>query len=200
MSEIVKVYAFDITKLSEDFSEVPLVTSDDLNYAMHYRKTLDKKQHIISRYFKRKYVPDCYSDQNDKPLSKNIFFNISHSGDIVVIALCESSDIGVDIEYKSDAEGTSVRNYICSPDELEFIKDDEDFYKVWTSKESLLKCVGSGLVNELKKVNALPIDGKKEYCGKTFYSHYVSYMEDYSISVTIKSEFDFKIELIEENF
>ncbi len=200
MSKLVKIYAYDVTNLPSDFKDVPLVTEEDINYAMHYKKRLDQQQHIVSRYFKKKYVPDCYSDANDKPLSKQTFFSISHSGDIVLMAICKDSEIGIDIEYKSDAKGSSVKNYICSPEELDHIKDDNDFYKIWTSKESLLKCVGSGLVNELKKVNSLPIDGLKKYNGKEYYSHYMDYLEDYSISVTILSSFDFEIEIVEEKF
>ena len=198
MSEVVKIYAYDITNLPVDFRDVPLVLEEDINYALHYKKNLDQKQHIVSRYFKRKYVPDCFLSTTEKPLSKEKFFNISHSGDIVLMAICDTCEIGVDIEYKSEAEGTTVKNYICSKEELDYIKNDSDFYKVWTSKESLLKCCGSGLVNELKKVNSLPIDGVKEYNGKKYYSHYIDYNDAYSISVTIFSEYDFKIELIEE--
>ena len=196
MGRIVKAFIYDINKMPREINDIPLITEDDIKIAMKYKKDIDQKQHLISSYFKRKYVGNWHLSENNKPVSNNLFFNISHSNQYVIIGISNENEIGIDIEY-NDKLNEKLKNHICSNLELDFIKDDNDFYKIWTSKESLLKCYGSGLINDLKKINSLPIDGLKNYNGKNYYSHYIDY-NNYSISVTIMSDDDFKIELHKE--
>ena len=193
----VKLYSYNINNLIIDFKDIPFINNKDIDYAMKYKQIIDQKQQIISRYFKNKYIKNWYINENKKPLSNDIYFNISHSHDYVILAISNKYNIGIDIELKNDKREDRLKNFICNKEELDFIKENDDFYKIWTSKESLLKCVGTGLVNDLKKVNSLPIDGMKEYDGKIYYSHYINY-DNYSLSITIMSDEDFDIEIVEE--
>ena len=193
----VKLYIYNINNLIIDFKDIPFIDNKDIDYAMKYKQIIDQKQQIISRYFKNKYIKNWYINENKKPLSNDIYFNISHSHDYVILAISNKYNIGIDIELKNDKREDRLKNFICNKEELDFIKENDDFYKIWTSKESLLKCVGTGLVNDLKKVNSLPIDGIKEYDGKIYYSHYINY-DNYSLSITIMSDEDFDIEIVEE--
>ena len=197
MEKIIRLILFDVNKLKDDFLNISYLSKEDIKNALRYKNMIDKKQHIISSYLKRKYVKNYYLDENKKPISNDIFFNISHSKNLVGIALGDI-EIGLDIEYKNKDRNDKLINYICSDNEIEFIKEESDFYKIWTSKESLLKCVGIGIVNSLAYVNALPLNGKKIYNDETYYSHYIDYL-DYSISITIKGDKNFKFELIEED-
>ena len=63
---------------------------------------------------------------------------------------------------------------------------------MWTSKESLVKCKGIGLIKNLKTIQALPLNGKK-IDEDTFYSKSFIY-DNNAVSVTIKSDSDFDIE------
>ena len=193
----VKLYIYNINNLIIDFKDIPFIDNKDIDYAMKYKQIIDQKQQIISRYFKNKYIKNWYINENKKPLSNDIYFNISHSHDYVILAISNKYNIGIDIELKNDKREDRLKNFICNKEELDFIKENDDFYKIWTSKESLLKCVGTGLVNDLKKVNSLPIDDMKEYDGKRYYSHYINY-DNYSLSITIMSDEDFDIEIVEE--
>ncbi len=193
----VKLYIYNINNLIIDFKDIPFIDNKDIDYAMKYKQIIDQKQQIISRYFKNKYIKNWYINENKKPLSNDIYFNISHSHDYVILAISNKYNIGIDIELKNDKREDRLKKFICNKEELDFVKENDDFYKIWTSKESLLKCVGTGLVNDLKKVNSLPIDGMKEYEGKIYYSHYINY-DNYSLSITIMSDEDFDIEIVEE--
>jgi len=197
MDNIVRIIIVDISKLKDDFLNISYINEEDKINALKYKKIIDQKQHIISSYLKRKYVKDYFLDEHKKPKSNNIFFNVSHSENLVGIAIA-NIEVGLDIEFKNKERKDKFINYTCSDDEIKFIKDESDFYKLWTSKESLLKCLGIGLVNNIKEVNALPLNGIKKFRDDIFYSHYIDYI-DYSISVTIKGDKNFELELIEED-
>ena len=77
--------------------------------------------------------------------------------------------------------------YVSSEEEV-----NKDFYKVWTSKEALSKCIGTGVREKLKNIPSLPFDGIKEYKEKTFFSH-IYEINDFVISIIIKSNDDFEI-------
>ena len=195
-NDLIKLVLVDISKLKEDFLNISYITEEDKINALKFKNIIDQKQHIISAYLKRKYVKDYFIDEHKKPKSNVTYFNISHSENLVGIVL-GNTDIGLDIEYKNKERKKDLINYTCNEEEIKFINDESDFYKLWTSKESLLKCLGTGLVNNIKEVNALPLDGIKKYRDNVFYSYYIDYL-DYSISITIKGDKNFNLRIVIE--
>ncbi len=194
---VVKLYLYDVTNMDDDISEVPLVTSSDMSEARKYKQINDQKLHIASSYLKRKYIKEYSISDSGKPISKNCFFNVSHSGSLVIMGVSKLNDIGVDTEVIEKKDLNDLIDYVCSKEEKDSIKTTEDFYKVWVSKESLVKCVGLGIKKDMKDVLALPLDGAKEYEGINYYSHLIEY-NDYFISITLKGKEDFKIEIEKE--
>jgi 4'-phosphopantetheinyl transferase len=109
---------------------------------------------------------EFYFEENHKPLirqaGKPLFFNISHSRDLVLIAI-SSSPLGVDVEYIDTAFSyEQVLDVTFSEEELSFIKNSnkrsEAFFLLWTRKEALLKATGKGIDDCLPNVPSL--DGK----------------------------------------
>lgn len=84
----------------------------------------------------------------------NIHFNISHSGEYVVCAVCDVP-IGVDIQ-KIMAYNPNIARKICSDEELNIIKNSNDvqseFIRVFTQKEAYLKMKGFGIY-KISKAN-----------------------------------------------
>ncbi|MBO0996710.1 4'-phosphopantetheinyl transferase superfamily protein [Bacillus sp. SD075] len=92
-------------------------------------------------------------DKNGKPnlVGGRLHFNISHSGDWVVVGI-HNDPIGIDIEEiknfniheitKSTFSSKEFRYLFKSPKDLHI----EIFFKMWTLKESWLKCIGSGFL------------------------------------------------------
>jgi 4'-phosphopantetheinyl transferase len=79
-------------------------------------------------------------------------FNLSHSGDLVVIAIATGRDLGIDVEAIrpiSDVETIAQRHF--APAERARLADaaaaDRDllFLRLWTRKEAYVKAVGRGL-------------------------------------------------------
>ena len=92
---------------------------------------------------------------------KNLFFNISHSGDMTVVAV-SNNEVGVDIELIRAANIDSIIKrfheseikYIISHHGEDRIKA---FFLVWTLKESYLKALGVGLTKELNSFSVISI-------------------------------------------
>lgn len=91
-------------------------------------------------------------DSNGKPYCKNfpeIHFNISHSGDWVICAICDSP-IGVDIEKIGHADLQIAKRFFTEYEYRQLLNQEtnrsELFYKLWTLKESYMKYTGKGLL------------------------------------------------------
>jgi 4'-phosphopantetheinyl transferase len=118
---------------------------------------------------------------NQKPRLENspfhIYFNISHSGSKILVAIGFNSDVGIDVEKvipDFDMDGFAEANY--HPNEQDHFKslgNDEEtdyFYTVWTRKEAWLKLTGEGVNDKLRELdfsggkssNALPPHGHHE--------------------------------------
>lgn len=88
----------------------------------------------------------------------SIQFNISHSGDWIVLAVSKEV-VGSDIEYIDpnfdfddilpEHFSTAESRYVNAQDKL------QRFYELWTRKEALLKATGQGLGEHLKDTSAL---------------------------------------------
>ena len=88
----------------------------------------------------------------DKQNTNNIQFNLSHSGNMAILAVCKQHALGVDIEYaerKIEWQGISKR-FFTSNEQLELFKLDDAsqrdaFFQIWTRKEAHMKVTGQGL-------------------------------------------------------
>lgn len=81
-----------------------------------------------------------------------ICFNVSHSGQHGLIALAQDGRIGVDVEERSASRNLDACiRLLFAPEERAEFEDThgqgkiEQFYRLWTLKEALIKAVGAGL-------------------------------------------------------
>lgn len=96
---------------------------------------------------------------------EDIFFNISHSGDYVAVAI-SSENIGVDIE-KLRRNKMQVARRFFSEEEIHALQTtttpDEDFTRLWSLKEAYLKYAGSGLTEALNSFTVRKGAGEAAY-------------------------------------
>lgn len=88
---------------------------------------------------------DC--GKNNKPYFKdypNIRFSISHSGELVVLAMSDT-EVGIDIEKIKPRDYEAIVERHFTKGESKMVNSLEDFLKVWTKKEAYLKLTSEGL-------------------------------------------------------
>lgn len=73
----------------------------------------------------------------------NIDFNISHSGEYVVMAISYTIKIGIDIEQLNyDIIPSQIANIVFSETEKKWVGDNiKKFFNIWTKKEAMLNGV-----------------------------------------------------------
>jgi 4'-phosphopantetheinyl transferase len=79
-------------------------------------------------------------------------FNISHSGDVALLGICEGREIGVDIEFWRDLrdEEALARRYFSVGEVNEYCElspgeQTAGFFNCWSRKEAYIKALGRGL-------------------------------------------------------
>jgi 4'-phosphopantetheinyl transferase len=91
-------------------------------------------------------------------------FNVSHSGELALIALALDREVGVDVEWHRP--GLSVEALaptVCSERELPELRRLEPasqrraFFGLWVGKEAVLKASGRGLTLSPRSVELLPL-------------------------------------------
>lgn len=131
--------------------------------------------------------------------NKKIDFNISHSNEWVVGTIAEFR-VGIDIEDIKNIRNNSILRFF-SVDETEYCKDAKDICKIWTLKESYLKCIGIGISIPLNSFSVitndevhLSIGGERNYS----YSFNSRRFEHYYISICTNVSCNSSIQWIEK--
>jgi 4'-phosphopantetheinyl transferase len=94
--------------------------------------------------------------QNGKPFLArglgSLQFNMSHSGEIGLVAMCRDRPLGVDVEELrelANALDIAKQNFSAAEQAaLQSLPQDEQeaaFFRCWTRKEALLKAIGDGI-------------------------------------------------------
>ncbi len=98
-------------------------------------------------------------------------FNLSHSGDLALIAVARDREVGVDVErVKPGRDLVALAQRALASEAAATVREASEpertrlFYELWTQHEARLKCLGVGLASPPPKtagpvaVHSLPID------------------------------------------
>ncbi|MDC0534358.1 4'-phosphopantetheinyl transferase superfamily protein [Francisellaceae bacterium] len=199
-----------------DFGQVPLTTSESDKFDA-FKSKKRKQEYALSRWLRRKFLSlktnipsnelQFYKNKCGKPYLQNQahFFNISHSHDWVVLAICKSSEIGIDIQKLESKKNMleiakqyfSTQEYI----QLKTIKDNQQqmtsFYNLWTAKEAVLKALGTGIANGLDVYNfSIKNNTAKpnKSCNNILFSQF-KYEDNYSVSLALLTSSSLQLEI-----
>ncbi|MCG6039133.1 4'-phosphopantetheinyl transferase superfamily protein [Acinetobacter baumannii] len=174
----VQVYVCPVSRVPQDHMVLShylgfLSSAEKLRYDQYHPKAA--RLFLISRVLVKTVLADKLGISphqvniqlhlNGKPFvqgRKAVYFNLTHSADVIILAVTEEGEIGVDIE-QVDREFEWMRvDSVLAPIEIEWIKKNEltdpfsvyqRFFQIWTLKESYIKCTGEGMSRHLKKLN-----------------------------------------------
>ena len=100
-----------------------------------------------------------YSPRGKPAVSSPLHFNLSHSGELALLAVTRIGEIGVDVEHiRPVKDAGHIAERFFSPREsaafksLPRLKKPAAFFNLWTRKESWLKATGEGLSDSLSQV------------------------------------------------
>jgi len=157
------------TQHSSRYTEI--LSEDEFAKALQFRQRKDTDRFLASRFALRTILShfvaaspseiQFFLSESRKPIVKDIHFNLSHSGDYILIAV-GNIPLGIDIEYIMPDFETELLAIECfSKEEQSFLAAQGnrslDFYTIWTRKESVLKATGEGLTDYMMDFNSLDI-------------------------------------------
>jgi 4'-phosphopantetheinyl transferase len=144
-----------------------ILSEEERDRVRRYRYETDARRYLLSRHMLRTLLAAYLGREpgsivfepglNGKPRLRDespdgLRFNMSHSGDMAVLAVIRGREVGVDIEaLHYPAPDTGAFRAFFSPCELSSIEAcaggerATTFYRTWTRKEALLKATGEGL-------------------------------------------------------
>lgn len=185
------VHYFDIDEMRDgDIKYYLQHLPDFMHYdVMKYRNINDQKSRLAARLMLCESLRASGMSDWQYKWKKNNYnkpyiedwhpFNISHSGNLVILSYADSS-IGVDIEKIQCFQYSELLKYFHEA-EQELISNSENkldiFYELWVKKEAFLKARGTGLVDGL---NAFDCTCKAViYQGNYWHFHSIDIHPDY---------------------
>ena len=148
-----ELYVLDVTALSGREDEaLERLSPGRRDKALRLRRDLPRLQSIGAGLLLARFFPgrDPLAGPNGKPFFPGgREFSLSHSGDLAVIALAEVP-VGADVQQVRPVTDAVLRR-VLSPAE----REGGDFFALWTRKEAVLKCLGTGLDRELRSLDVL---------------------------------------------
>lgn len=179
-SESIHIWGIHVPDMLDRLDALENVLTDgEREKASRFHRASDRQSSIASRGALRILLAGytglatdkirfAYSG-NGKPHldGSNVAFNVSHSGDWVVLAIGCDRSVGVDIEkIKREMDVGPISSRYFSPDEHDYLNHAEDvhaaFFQLWVRKEAYIKACGSTLFAELKGLSVPTGDGAEK--------------------------------------
>lgn len=141
-----------------------ILSTDELAHADKFLKEEHGIYYVISKAITRQILSRYLAilpekiefgvEKNGKPfvVGGDLQFNVSHSGDYLLVGVTKKNLIGVDIErVKKNLDHLALAKRFFTQKEyetLEMLSDEKQiaaFYRCWTRKEAFIKATGLGL-------------------------------------------------------
>ncbi|MCE0522911.1 MAG: 4'-phosphopantetheinyl transferase superfamily protein [Methylacidiphilales bacterium] len=157
---------------SQNFLE-PCLDARDREQAARFRFPEDRARFVIGRallrnclgrYLQRtpETIKLAYTDRGRPilPDDETVQFSITHTHDLVAVALTAHARIGIDLEYRqSHWDLPELAKRIFSDEDLRAFQSLPEgeaqaaFFRTWTRKEAYLKARGEGITEALQQIS-----------------------------------------------
>ena len=162
--DCVKWSVIQITDCSWDAAQamLPLVSEQRREQALQYKHAFGQYACLKSYLILQDLLREHYGIEGDlvfsynehgKPMLKevsNIHFSISHCKEAIAVAVADRP-VGIDVETLRMPSEALAEKVMDKGEKLRFDISDtpEDFFTaIWTAKEAVMKCRGTGIVME----------------------------------------------------
>lgn len=158
-------------------SKQQLLSKEELERAARFRKSDDRQRyslaHALKRYCLARYLNVAasalefsvgakgkpYCTHKDAPA-----FNLSHSGDYVLMGLSGIGHIGVDVErFNRDVSADIYPKVLTAEQQAQVMASPEPHYEFmcyWTQKEAISKALGLGLAIDFTTIECSGVEGE----------------------------------------
>ncbi len=167
----------DIERFGRD-----LLSDEEQAHLTGYRVREAAERYVVTRSLVRAVLSErlAISPRNiqvsrtgtGKPvITQGIHFNVSHSGDLILMATSDERAVGVDIERKREVQRVDalLRRWLSEGEQADYAtlhhggaSASEAFLRLWSLKEARLKALGVGISGassaRLDIVEAFPLD------------------------------------------
>jgi len=184
--------------LKNDLPQFPVDYQEKIN---RFQRWQDAQSSLLGRILLFKAIEENYKQKPEhkeimqtlynKPYfqDNSVLFNISHSGEIVVCALSNEHEIGIDVEIMTNIE-TDDFKYQMTEKEWDKIlistNKKEAFFDYWTQKEAVLKAQGHGLIIPLKSFEVL--DNTTKINEEKYYLTEIKIDKNYKCHLSLKTD------------
>lgn len=144
------LYLLDIRELAPYRERaLPLLSGERRDRVLSAHSEVNALRSLGAGLLLRHYVgpgPFSYGEYGKPFLPGGPPFSLSHGGDLVVLAVGkEGTELGVDVEKIDRPWREAVaRRLFTKEEQLWLCGSSERFFRLWTRKEAVLKCCGSG--------------------------------------------------------
>lgn len=182
LKNTIHIWKIEYSDFSGDESVLlKVLTDDELKRADKFHYKIDRKRYTVTKAFLKIILSKILSvnpveirfalNAHGKPkLIKpaDVHFNISHSGNMGMIAVTDVAAIGVDVERYRErmTAGKAAKRFFSEKEVADFLELPEDqklkgFFNCWTRKEAFIKALGLGLAMPLRDFDVTLKPGEK---------------------------------------
>jgi len=171
----VDIWSIPLDKTDDDFDALrDLLDTTELerynklhpNHQHRYLISHAACRHILGHYTKTPARQIIYSkNDHGKPALDHehpVYFNLSHSHDLALLAISSHSEVGIDVEYiNHKAQWQKIAQRFFTAEEVSFLlnqpeeRQEELFFQIWTRKEAYIKAIGTGLKTSLSSFSVI---------------------------------------------
>lgn len=144
------IYVLDIGELAPYRDRaLPLLSDERREKVLSAHSEVNALRSLGAGLLLRRYVgagPFARGEFGKPYLPGGVPFSLSHGGDLVVLAVGEvGTELGVDVEKHDRLWREAVARRFFTEEEQRWLQgSSERFFHLWTRKEAVLKCCGSG--------------------------------------------------------
>ena len=159
-----------VRNISNKYSRIFILQLDDCSNMNHKKKKFLEK--ILSYY--NVGFSNIFYNKYGKPYLNNIYFNYSDTSKYIALIVGQN-EVGIDIEEIRNIDTIMANKILNNRENNNYYNHDSVYLlKHWVGKEAYLKYIGTGIVDDLNKIDLESIE-KENNCVSILNNYFCMY-------------------------